>query len=163
MRKRIQMYQHAGECNAYLLIMVAGWLHKSPSYRLLFLSLLTIDWPIIKLPSSWCRLVGPPFFLSSFEIHRWFLTPFSDTFQQGGYTCGDCAPGYTGDPYRSCYYLSYCDPSDPRSNPCHQFAKCIRLDSGRSFKCEVRENIEMTYRVLSLLTRKNPSFPYKEW
>lgn len=54
----------------------------------------------------------------------------------GGYTCGDCAPGYTGDPYRSCYYLSYCDPSDPRSNPCHQFAKCIRLDSGRSFKCE---------------------------
>lgn len=56
----------------------------------------------------------------------------------GGYKCAQCPSGFTGDPYHTCYHLSYCDPSDARSNPCSQHARCIRLQSGRDYKCECR-------------------------
>ncbi|XP_027036695.1 cartilage oligomeric matrix protein-like isoform X2 [Pocillopora damicornis] len=56
----------------------------------------------------------------------------------GSYDCSPCPEGFTGDPRHACYHLSYCDPNDPRSNPCNQHAKCIRLQSGRNYKCECR-------------------------
>lgn len=62
------------------------------------------------------------------------------TNTNGSYECGNCPPGYTGDPTISCYYLNYCDPENPKSNPCSQYAKCIRLDSGRDFMCQCRTN-----------------------
>ena len=55
---------------------------------------------------------------------------------QGGFECGPCPPGYEGDPKLECRFQQYCNPRNPKSNPCDKYAKCIPLNDGKDYQCE---------------------------